>query len=361
MIHPDDLPVAQAAWDSAVRGEDQLHVQFRVIRPDGNVVHVDSLAVLVIDAYTSDRRLVGITLDISERVAAEQRERQLQKQLREASHQSGMAEVATGVLHNVGNVLNSLGVASSTARARLRSSQFDRVERVAAMLDAHRGALDEFFSSDPRGKRLPEYLIALGAQLRTDADEIQKEIDAIGGHVQYLREIVQAQQSFAKSGGADEAVNVRELVDTALRLKGPELEGADITRDIADIPEVWTDRSKLLQVIVNFVANACDAIAGNESGLRRITIRAGLVRGWLEMTVEDSGVGIPADLLGRVWEFGFTTKAHGHGFGLHSAALAAQQLGGSVGADSAGPGQGACFTVKVPVRMGTAGGSEVAA
>ncbi len=361
MIHPDDLPLAQTAWDSAVRGEDQLHVQFRVIRPDGSVVHVDSLAVLVTDAYTSDRRLVGITLDISERVAAEQRERQLQKQLREASHQSGMAEVATGVLHNVGNVLNSLGIASSTARARLRSSQFGRVERVAAMLDAHRGALDDFFSSDPRGKRLPDYLIALGAQLRTDADEIQKEIEAIGGHVQYLREIVQAQQSFARSGGADEAVNVRELVETALRLKGQELKGAQITLDIAEIPEVWTDRHKLMQIIVNFVANACDAIAGNESGMRRIAVRAGFVRGWLEITVEDSGVGIPADLLGRVWEFGFTTKAHGHGFGLHSAALAAQQLGGSVAADSAGPGQGACFTVKVPVRMGTAGGSEVAA
>lgn len=360
MIHPDDLPVAQACWDSAVRGKDQLHVQYRVIRPDGSIVHVDSVAMLVTDTYTLERRLVGITLDISDRVAAEERERQLQKQLRETSHQSGMAEVATGVLHNVGNVLNSLGVASSTARARLRSARIDRVERVAALIDTHRDELDVFLRSDPQGKHLPEYLVALGSQLKADVEEVQEEIDAIGGHVQYLREIVQAQQSFAKNGGADEAVNVGELVDTALKLKSEELKGVQITRDVADIPEVRTDRFKLMQIIVNFVANACDAVADNESGERRIAVRARLVRGWLEMTVEDSGVGIAPDLLGRVWEFGFTTKAHGHGFGLHSAAVAAQQLGGSIGADSAGPGQGASFTVKLPVRVG-ARGAEAAA
>ena len=120
-IHPDDLPLAQAAWENAMRNTGQLHVQFRILRPDGTVAHVDQLAALVTDAHTSHRRLVGITLDVGERVAAEQRERLLQKKLREASHQSGMAEVATGVLHNVGNVLNSLGIASSTAQSRLKA------------------------------------------------------------------------------------------------------------------------------------------------------------------------------------------------------------------------------------------------
>ena len=353
MIHPDDLALAQAAWDSALGESNQLRVQFRVVRPDGSIVHLDSLAAVVTDTSTAHRRLVGITLDISERVEAEQRERLLQKQLREASHQSGMAEVATGVLHNVGNVLNSLGVSSATAQARLRASQFDRVERVAAMLHAHRNALGDFLASDPRGRRVPEYLSALGVQLKKDAEGLQQEIAAINGHVQYLREIVQAQQSFARVGGAEEAVNVRELVEAALTLKGQELNGTEVTRDIAEIPEVWTDRYKLLQIVVNFLANACDAIAGNDVGARRIAIRAGLARGQLEIVVEDSGIGIPADLLPRVWEFGFTTKAHGHGFGLHSNAVAAQELGGTVAAVSAGAGQGARFSVKIPIRAAT--------
>jgi signal transduction histidine kinase len=361
MIHPDDLALAQAAWESALRDSGQLCVQFRVVRPDSSIVHVDSLAVVVTDSSTAHRRMVGITLDVSERVHAEQRERLLQKQLREASHQSGMAEVATGVLHNVGNVLNSLGISSSTAQARLRAAQFDRVERVATLLDAHRAGLGDFLTTDPRGQRLPEYLGALGMQLKRDAEGLQDEIDAINGHVRYLREIVQAQQSFARVGGAEEAVNVRELVEAALTLKGQDLRDAEITRDIAEIPEVWTDRYKLLQIIVNFIANAGDAMTANESGGRRIAIRARCVHDQLEIAVEDSGVGIPADLLPRVWEFGFTTKTHGHGFGLHSAAVAAQQLGGTVAAHSAGPGQGACFSVKIPVRVGTTAMAEAVA
>ena len=354
MIHPDDLAMAQANLDRLLNGAGQVHVQFRLIRPDGRIAHLDSVATRVTDA-AMDRRMIGITLDITERVTAEERERQLQKQLREASHQSGMAEVATGVLHNVGNVLNSLGVSSAAARARLRTSQFDRVERVASMLDANREAIGEFFASDPRGRQLPQYLNALSGRLCGDTEELGHELDAIDGHIRYLREIVQAQQSFARSGGAEEAVSVRELLATALTLKGQELRDAQIVRDIPDLPEVWTDRYKLLQIIVNFLGNASDAVAGNEPGGKHIALRARLADGWLEIAVEDSGVGIAADLLGRVWEFGFTTKAHGHGFGLHSAAVAAQQLGGSVAASSGGPGQGACFSVRIPARTADCG------
>jgi signal transduction histidine kinase len=351
MIHPDDLVVAEAGWAGALHQSTPMHVQFRIIRADNSIVHLDSLATVLTDPHSPRRRMVGIILDITERVGAEQRERLLQKQLREASHQSGMAEVATGVLHNVGNVLNSLGVASSTAQARLKASQYDRVERVAALLEAHRDALAEFFVSDVRGKHLPQYLSALGAQLKSDTEGLQRELDAIKGHVQYLCDIVQAQQTFARVGGAEEMVDVRELVDTALRLKAQELEGVDVRREIADIPEFMTDRYKLLQIVVNFIGNACDAIGASTSGAQRISIRVQAADGQLGIAVEDSGVGIPGELLARIWEFGFTTKAHGHGFGLHTSAVAAQQLGGTVAVSSAGPGQGACFTVKIPLNI----------
>jgi PAS domain S-box-containing protein len=360
MIHPDDIAFADAAWSNALQGADQLRVQFRLVRPDGAIVHVDNLAVLVTDPHSGDRRLVGITLDISERVAAEQRERRLQKQLMEASHQSGMAEVATGVLHNVGNVLNSLGISVSTAQAQVQAAPHERLERIAAMLEAHKADLAAFVSGHNQGQVIPDYLRALGAQMKRTQEVLQAEVTAINGHVQYLREIVQAQQSFARVGGTEESVNVRDLVEGALTLKGRELLGAKVTRDLEGSLEVWTDRYKLLQIIVNFISNACDAMAGKVAAERSLAVRARLVNGELEVAVEDSGIGIPAEVLGRLWEFGFTTKAHGHGFGLHSSALAAQQLGGTVSADSAGPGKGARFVVRIPVRAPIAG-AEVAA
>lgn len=346
LIHPDDLVRAEAAWREAVSAS-VMHVEFRVIRSDGTIAHIDTLATMT-ELRAGERRLVGITLDISERVAAQQRERRLQKQLVEASHLSGMAEVATGVLHNVGNVLNSLGISASTAQAHLQIEPLERIERIAAMLDEHHSG--RLSSSSERWKLMPEYLRALSGQMRRDAEIVQHEVGAINGHVQYLREIVQAQQSFARVGGAEEAVNVRELIEGALRLKSQELNGTSIIRDIDAVSEVWTERYKLLQIIVNFVTNACDAMAAHASGERRMAVRARLENGELEIAVEDTGVGIPAELMQRIWEFGFTTKAHGHGFGLHSSAVAAQQLGGSVSAESAGAGKGARFAVKIPVR-----------
>jgi C4-dicarboxylate-specific signal transduction histidine kinase len=347
LLHPDDLAHAQAAWGEAVQAA-TLHVEFRIVRPDGSIAHLDTLATMT-ESRIGERRLVGITLDISERLAAEQRERRLQKQLVEASHFSGMAEVATGVLHNVGNVLNSLGISASTAQAHVQTAPLERLERVAAMLEEQRAGLLAVTSE--RWKVMPEYLRALSARMRRDADLVQHEIEAINGHVQYLREIVQAQQSFARVGGTEEAVNIHELIEGALRLKSQELKGSSVIRDTAGVPEVWTDRYKLLQIVVNFVTNACDAMAANASGERRMAVRARLADGQLEIAVEDTGAGISSELMARIWEFGFTTKPHGHGFGLHSSAVAAQQLGGSVSADSAGAGKGARFAVKIPVRV----------
>ncbi|HEY3731143.1 MAG TPA: PAS domain-containing protein [Steroidobacteraceae bacterium] len=361
MIHRDDLPLAQSAWAQAMEQSGQLRVQFRVVRADGTVVHLEQVAAVVNDTESGNRRLVGITLNITERVEAEQRERMLQKQLREASHQSGMAEVATGVLHNVGNVLNSLGIAHSTAQTRLKNYQIERVSDVAGMLEEKLGDLPTFLTQDDRGKRLPKYLSALGAKLKGESAAVQREFDAISGHIQYLRQIVQAQQSFARIGGAQDEVDVRELLETALTLKSSELKGIEVVRDFGDLPTIHTDRYKLLQVIVNFVANACDAITANKNGPARLFIRVHTADGQLEIAVEDSGIGIQPELLSRVWEFGFTTKAHGHGFGLHSAALAAQQLGGSVDVQSQGAGTGARFSVTIPISARAEAEREAAA
>ncbi len=217
------------------------------------------------------------------------------------------------------------------------------------MLEEHRSELDEFLSNDPKGKHLPEYLSALGAQLTKDADCLQQEFEAISGHVQYLCEIVQAQQSFTRIGEAQESIDVRELIETALTLKGRELKGIEIRREIGAVPEFVTDRYKLLQIIVNFIGNACDAMPADESRPRWIAIRARSINDQLEIAVQDSGIGIAADVLPRIWEFGFTTKERGHGFGLHSSAVAAQQLGGTISASSAGLGEGACFSVRIPL------------
>jgi C4-dicarboxylate-specific signal transduction histidine kinase len=188
---------------------------------------------------------------------------------------------------------------------------------------------------------------------------VHQEFEAISGHLQYLRQVIHAQQSFARVGGTRDEVDIGELITTARTLKAQELAGIEVTCDIGELPSVRTDRYKLLQILVNFIGNACDAMASSGVRPARLTIQVRTIVDQLEISVEDSGVGIAPELLSRVWEFGFTTKAHGHGFGLHSAAVAAQQLGGAVAAHSTGAGRGARFAVTIPINAATAATIEV--
>jgi signal transduction histidine kinase len=93
---------------------------------------------------------------------------------------------------------------------------------------------------------------------------------------------------------------------------------------------------------------ACDE-SGNAE--KRVTVRVSAAHGAMVIAVIDTGVGIPPENLERIFSHGFTTRKDGHGFGLHSCALAARDLGGSLQGESAGPGQGATFTLTLPLTQ----------
>jgi signal transduction histidine kinase len=88
-----------------------------------------------------------------------------------------------------------------------------------------------------------------------------------------------------------------------------------------------------------------------ESGCdgKQVTLRVASGEGRVRVSVIDNGVGIPAENLTRIFNQGFTTRKDGHGFGLHSGALAARELGGSLHVHSDGAGQGASFTLELPL------------
>jgi signal transduction histidine kinase len=139
-------------------------------------------------------------------------------------------------------------------------------------------------------------------------------------------------------------------VEDALRVNASSLarHHVEIVRDFQVQPVISTDKHKVLQILVNLVRNAKDAC--NETGHtdKRIVVRMTDAPHAVRISVTDNGVGISAANLVRVFNHGFTTKPKGHGFGLHSGALAAQELGGSLTVQSDGPGQGATFTLELP-------------
>jgi signal transduction histidine kinase len=291
--------------------------------------------------------------DIQARKEAEAKLGELHRTLLEVSRQAGMTEIATGVLHNVGNTLNSLNISVGVVTDRLRGSRVSKLAQTSELLNQHAANLPAFFAHDPRGAKLPAYLTALSSQLSEERESLLKEMQALGESVDHIKSIVSMQQRHARYGGLQEQVAVPQLIDDALRLDAGSFErlGIEVRREYGEVPSLVVDRHKLLQILLNLLSNARHALVESATPDKRLTIRVGLGAGGtrLRIEVEDTGVGIAPENLTRLFSQGFTTKKKGHGFGLHISALAAEELNGRLSVTSPGLGQGATFTIELPL------------
>jgi len=296
----------------------------------------------------------GLGREIAERRRAEQQLADVHQQLVDAARRAGMAEIATGVLHNVGNVLNSVNVSATLVADRLRNSKIAELNRVLDLIDEHAAELGRFFSEDRRGKQLPGFLRLLADHLGRNRSFMLEELQSLTRHIDHIKTIVVMQQSYAGVAGVIEAVALPQLLDDAIKLNSASLAkyNIDVVREYEDLPEIRIDKQRVLQILVNLVTNAKDALI--ESGAKqpcltaRIALRAEEEDSKLLIEVRDNGIGIAWENLVRVFSHGFTTKKHGHGFGLHSSANAAKELGGTLTARSEGGNRGAVFTLELP-------------
>ena len=327
-------------------------VEKRYIKRDGSELWVRVSAAIVRTAEGNPVCSVGFLEDISSRKKMEAEIERVQKALVDASRHAGMAEVATNVLHNVGNVLNSVNVSASVLGDRIKNSKGARLGEVAALLKRHKDDMPEFMANDPRARKIPDYLAALAVQLAGEREAMQKELDELRSNIDHIKETVSMQQTYARRCGVVEEVAVVDMVEDAIRMNSSALMRHQVTlvRDFADHPQVVTDKHKVLQILVNLLRNA--KYACDESGRsdKQVTVRIESVLDEVHVLVRDNGVGIPAEVLPRLFSHGFTTRKSGHGFGLHGAALAAAELGGSLSADSAGAGCGATFILTLPFK-----------
>jgi signal transduction histidine kinase len=278
--------------------------------------------------------------------------RKNQQELMAASRQAGMAEVATAVLHNVGNVLNSVNVSASFAMSALHKSKITNVSLVAALMEEHSADLSHFMTHDPKGRSLPDYLAKLGEHLAEEKRSILGELQSLTNNIEHINDIVARQQNYAKVGGVKETVLVTDLIEDAFRMNLCALERHDIhvfrEYDTLHSPKITVEKHKLLQILVNLVSNAKNACAESGQAEKRLTIRVTNGDDRIRISFADNGVGIVGENLTRIFSHGFTTRKNGHGFGLHSAALAAHEMGGTLAAQSDGPGRGATFTLELP-------------
>ena len=352
MTHPEDVSIVfDAVRDAVAEGREVCSYCFRVVTPAGTAIHLEAHARIFFDDEGKPVRILGVSWDVTDEVQQEEKRRELQSQLRDASRDAGMAEVATGVLHSVGNVLNSLGVSASLLQSRLRESRVSNVQRMASLLIAQGDKLGQFLETDARGRQTPVYLAQLGEHLNAENQRLLAEAEAIAAHVGHIRTIVAAQQGHARRGGVTEPVDIAALVDNAVAIQFDMTVDVTIQRKYEPVPIVTLDRHKLLQILGNLLNNARQALKERADAPRVLTLSVhARARGWFVIEIRDSGIGIAPEALKRLFEFGFTTKKDGHGFGLHTSAILAQELGGHLAGHSDGTSCGAQFALRLPLQ-----------
>jgi len=324
-------------------------VEINVLHQDGHELPAE---VVLSPIRLGETVLFSVFLhDISERKRAQAELEQMHRELLQTSRQAGMAEVATNVLHNVGNVLNSVNTSVSVATDRVRGINVSILDRLAALLSGQED-LAAFFTRDPRGVELPVFLTRIAERLASDQALVLGELEAVRRHIEHINEIVAMQQNYAHVCGVTEVLPLAELIEDALRLNAGSIErhGLKIIRDYADLPPALVDRHKVLQILVNLIRNAKHALDDGAPADKSLTLRLALNGGGrAKITVSDNGIGIPAENLTRIFMHGFTTRKGGHGFGLHGSANDAREMGGSLTAQSDGHGRGATFTIELPL------------
>jgi signal transduction histidine kinase len=280
------------------------------------------------------------------------------KKLLDTSRLAGKAEVATEVLHNVGNTFNSISVASERLREMLRQSGCVTLPPIVKLLDEHQENLGAFFSADPKGQKLPRYFASLSARLMQERELMLEEVGQQLRHIRRAAEIIRTQQDTARGKGFVELLDLPAVLEESLDIFSKKIIERQIivARDYAVLPPIRGERHKILQIVGNLISNAAEAFDGVEDKEKKIILRLYPAGGGKDsgavLEVEDNGKGIAKAFMARIFQFGFSGKEGGHGFGLHNAANLAAEMGGALKAESAGKDKGAVFRLLLPTVAG---------
>lgn len=326
------------------------------VQKSGIFIEPNTLALYVAGVTAT---IIGLALLVStyqqlvDNAIQKEKDRYLQQQLIIA-RQAGMAEVADCVLHNVGNVLNSVNVSVSVIEEKLLHSELDGLTAVREMIDHNKENIGDFITNDTKGSHLPDYFIALANYWQKEKKIIIGEINTLVKNVQHIKDIITMQQALSKVFGAEEAISIEDLIKDALEISGINFEhyGIIIERFDEKMPNVLVDKSKVMQIVINLLRNAKDALTESTLQEKRLIIKTGqLPQNKFFIQITDNGVGILPKNLKLIFSHGFTTKEKGHGFGLHTSAIVAKEMGGRLTAESKGQGKGATFTLELPIKF----------
>lgn len=349
-VHEDDRTCLMHDLEQALHNNINYETEFRFLKEDGTYYWYRTIG----QCLDKPKQLAGIIIDMQKQKTIDAHISELNKQLLDSARRAGMAEVATYILHNIGNVLTSSNVSINILKDNYNLPHHAKFFKVLNMLCEHADDLQNFLLNDVKGRLIPQYLVALTEPLNTEYHRNSAEIDCLIKDLNHIKDIVAMQQPISGVSSILEPVDLHELIHTALMMSinGETAYEISIVKNLNQLPKVELDKSKLLQILINLIQNAKDALLENNfSRTKEIAIHLTLSdNNSFMIRIADNGIGIHPELIDDIFNFGFTTKKTGHGFGLHSAALSAREMGGSLSVESKGQGAGASFRLILPFK-----------
>ena len=314
-----------------------------------NAITNDEIGSLAHNFEQMRKTIKQYTENLEKMVADRTRElKETQKELVEKAHQAGMADIAAGTLHNVGNLLNSVKASVEAMNDIMNRSPVEDLSKANKLLGEHINQADEFILHDPRGKKLLQYYLKIEGPMQDTCDEIGQNVKRVLEKIHTINDVIAAQQSYAGVGGLSEKSRLADIIEDALTMQSGTIERHNIRliRDYSEVPEIFVQKIKLVHIIVNLIKNAKDAMVELAPDKKSLTLSIKQDNGAIFIRVTDSGCGIPPENLKKIFSHGFTTKKGGHGFGLHSCANYMKEMGGEIWAESKGVGKGASFILQ---------------
>ncbi len=274
------------------------------------------------------------------------------KKLMETAHRAGMAEVASNVLHNVGNILNSINVSAELAYEKVSRSEIENLQKIVELINSHSHDLANFLTSDPKGRHIPAYLTEAVSHTAKMKAEMLKNLSSLIKNVNNIKQVINSQRLYTNDSNTKDVVELPDLIENAIEINNAGLQywKIEVIREYGDCGKIVTDKQRVLQILVSLIDNAQQAMAESTNSPKLLKIRTSKIDDKVRIEITDNGTGIMPEDLNKIFSCGFTTKPTGHGFGLHSCKMAATDMRGTISVSSDGRNKGATFTLELPAN-----------
>ena len=285
-----------------------------------------------------------------------------QREYLEVARTAGMAEIATNVLHNVGNALNSVKTASHCIQETSKERKWLGLLSKIVNLMQTQDDLGDFFTNDERSNRIPQALDTVYRNLNDQNHELNTETARLVDQVRSIDNVLQEQQKYSNESTAIlEKVNLNQLIEESLAYKAYWLQdqNLELVRDFGSLLPVNVEKAKFRRILVYLLQNASEAIAEMDREDGRIILKTESLEDGVYVEITDNGVGIPDESSKRVFAHGFTTKQQKAGFGLHYCANAMTEMNGSIKVHSDGLDKGTTARLYFPIAESTSPNLEI--